>query len=128
MSEESDVIRRTLTEMLLKLSNPHWMPQNPLHYISNLTPEHVGQLNLMWVISGRPEFSPRFFPDNLANWELAGRVSVQMIDNYQVREYATLFSEPEFYRFLKQHPQVFGRYLPMANWRKHFSRKSRHGV
>ena len=110
-------------ELINKLSKPHWMPQDPRLIVRNLTPEHIGQLNLMWVFLGRKPFTQGFCDQILSVWELAGRISVQTINNGYVREYATLYTEDEFYRFVCQHPDVFGRYLTMAMWKKHFAKK-----
>ena len=77
----------------------------------------------MWVFLGRKPITQGFFDQNLSAWELAGRISVQSIDNISVREYATLYTEGEFYRFVCQHPDVFGRYLTMGMWKKHFAKK-----
>ena len=87
-------------ELINKLSKPHWMPQDPRLIVRNLTPEHIGQLNLMWVFLGRKPITQGFFDQNLSVWELAGRISVQSIYNISVREYATLYTEDEFYRFV----------------------------
>ena len=78
-----------IQELITKLSKPHWMLQDPRMVVRNLTPEHIGQLNLMWVFL----------------------------------EYPTLYSEDEFYRFICQHPDVFGRFLKLAMWKKHFVKK-----
>ncbi len=112
-----------IQEWIAKWSKPHWMPQDPRIIVKNLTPEHIGQLNLMWVFLGRKPITQGFFDQNLSVWELAGRISVQSIYNISVREYATLYTEDEFYRFVCQHPDVFGRYLTMAMWKKHFAKK-----
>ena len=110
-------------ELINKLSKPHWMPQDPRLIVRNLTPEHIGQLNLMLVFLGRKPMTQGFLDQNLSVGELAGRISVQTINNGYVREYATLYTEDEFYRFVCQHPDVFGRYLTMAMWKKHFAKK-----
>ena len=110
-------------DLITKLSKPHWMPQDPRLIVKNLTPEHIGQLNLMWVLNKRKPITQGFFDQNLDLWALAGRVSVQVVDGAPVREYATLFSEEEFYEFVCRHPEIFSRYLPMNEWKQAFTRK-----
>lgn len=117
-----------LKEWIVKLSKPHWMPEDPRIRIHNLTPKHVGQLNLMWVFAGRKPITQGFFDRNLNLWDLAGRICVQTVDNIPVREYATLFTEQEFYQFVKQHPEVFERYMPMSAWSRHFRAGRLHGA
>lgn len=112
-----------IQELITKLSKPHWMLQDPRMVVRNLTPEHIGQLNLMWVFLGRKPITQGFFDKNLNVWDLAGRIVVEEIENIPIREYATLYSEDEFYRFICQHPDVFGRFLTLAMWKKHFVKK-----
>ena len=112
-----------IQELITKLSKPHWMLQDPRMVVRNLTPEHIGQLNLMWVFLGRKPITQGFFDKNLNVWDLAGRIVVEEIENIPIREYATLYSEDEFYRFICQHPDVFGRFLKHAMWKKHFVKK-----
>ena len=114
-----------LQDWLEKWHKPYWMDEDPAGVISNLTPEHVGQLNLMWVIVGRPRIAPGFFDNQLANWELAGRVALQEIDGIQIREYATLFNQAEFYEFICKHRAIFSRYLPMLTWHRLFKAKTK---
>ena len=109
--------------LIAKLSKPHWMPQDPRLVVRNLTPEHIGQLNLMWVFLGRTPITQGFFDKNLNVWDLAGRIAVAEIENIPIREYATLYKDDEFYRFICQHPDVFGRFLTLAMWKKHFVKK-----
>ena len=111
--------------LIAKLSKPHWMPADPRLVVKNLTVEHIGQLNLMWVMLDRKPITQGFFDNHLGEWELAGRISVQVIDGAPVREYATLFSEAEFIAFVRAHPKVFTRYLPMKTWDQMFKVKTR---
>ena len=111
--------------LIAKLSKPPWMPTDPRLIVKNLTVEHVGQLNLMWVMLDRKPITQGFFDNHLREWELAGRISVQVIDGAPVREYATLFSEAEFIVFVRAHPEVFARYLPMKAWNQMFRVKTR---
>ena len=99
--------------LIARLSKPHWMPADPRLVVKNLTVEHIGQLNLMWVMLDRKPITQGFFDNHLEEWALAGRISVQVIDGAFVREYATLFSEAEFIAFVRAHPEVFIRYLSM---------------
>ena len=111
--------------LIAKLSKPHWMPTDPRLIVKNLTAEHIGQLNLMWVMLDRKPITQGFFDNHLEEWALAGRISVQVIDGAFVREYATLFSEAEFIVFVRKHPKVFTRYLPMKTWNQMFRVKTR---
>ena len=111
--------------LIAKLSKPHWMPTDPRLIVKNLTVEHIGQLNLMWVMLDRKPITQGFFDNHLEEWTLAGRISVQVIDGAPVREYATLFSEAEFIAFVRAHPEVFTRYLPMKRWNQVFRVKTR---
>ena len=111
--------------LIARLSKPHWMPTDPRLVVKNLTVEHIGQLNLMWVMLNRKPITQGFFDNHLEEWALAGRISVQVIDCAPVREYATLFSEAEFLVFVKKHPEVFTRYLPMKTWNQMFRVKTR---
>ena len=111
--------------LITKLSKPHWMPTDPRLVVRNLTVEHIGQLNLMWVMLDRKPITQGFFDNHLEKWALAGRIAVQVIDGAPVREYATLFSEAEFLVFVKKHPEVFTRYLPMKTWNQMFRVKTR---
>ena len=112
-------------DLITKLSKPHWMPTDPRLVVKNLTVEHIGQLNLMWVMLDRKPITQGFFDNHLEKWALAGRISVQGIDGAPVREYATLFSEAEFIAFVRAHPKVFTRYLPMKTWDQMFRVKTR---
>lgn len=109
--------------LIEKLSKPYWMAKDPKTVIHNLTPAHIGQLNLMWVMLDRIEITQGFFDNNLCRWELAGRISMEVIDGAPVREYACLFSEDEFHQFILRHSKVFTKYLPMRTWNKHFKAK-----
>ena len=111
--------------LIAKLSKPHWMPTDPRLVVKNLTVEHIGQLNLMWAMLDRKPITQGFFDNHLEEWALAGRISVQVIDGAFVREYATLFSEAEFIAFVRAHPDVFTRYLPMKRWNQVFRVKTR---
>ncbi len=50
-----------ISKLIEKLSKPHWMPSDPRILVSNLTPEYIGQLNLMWVMLGRINITANFF-------------------------------------------------------------------
>lgn len=115
-----------LQEWIAKLSKPYWMPTDPRRIVKNLTPEHIGQLNLMWVFNKRAQITQGFFDQNLGLWELAGRISSQQIDRIPVREYATLFTEAEFYEFVCKHPDIFTQHMPMASWKQHFKVRRPH--
>lgn len=115
----------TLQDWIAKWSKPYWMPKDPRTVVRNLSPEHIGQLNLMWVMVGRGEITQGFFDQNLSKWELAGRVSVQLVRGIEIREYATVFNEAEFYEFVRSNPQVFNRYMSMATWHKIFKVRTR---
>lgn len=109
-----------LKTLIEKLSKPHWMDTDPRTVVSNLTPEHIGQLNLMWVMLNRKPITQGFFDLNLTCWSLAGQVSSIIIDKFPVLEYATLFDEQEFYQFVLKHPKSFSTHIPMSRWRQMF--------
>lgn len=109
-----------LKDWIEKWSNYYWMPSDPRLQIKNLTVEHFGQLNLMWVLMGRKTITQGFFDQNLDKWELAGKICLRMIDGVPIREYATIYNEREFYAFVKKHPEVFASYLPMTTWDRMF--------
>ena len=117
------ILKMKLQEWIAKWSNPHWMPQDPRKIVSNLTSEHIGQLNLMWIFLCRKPITQGFFDQNLNLWELAGRICSQNINNISVRDYATIYTEDEFYRFVCQNPDVFGLYFTMTIWKQHFTKK-----
>lgn len=114
----------TVDELIKKLSKPYWMATDPRHVIKNMSVEHYGQLNLMWVMVGRKPITQGFFDNNLGKWDVAGQISLQIVDGIQVREYATVFNQAEFYRFIDEHPKLFARFLPMGNWAKLFSMRA----
>lgn len=100
------------------------MPSDPRSLISNLTPDHIGQLNILWVMLGRRQITQGFFDHNLGKWELAGRVSNEVIDSGSVRDYACLFSEAEFHQFILRHPKTFSKHLPISTWNRYFKVKA----
>ena len=114
----------TVNDWIAKWSKPHWMPYDPRSIIKNLAPEHIGQLNLMWVMMDRAQITQGFFDQNLSKWELAGRISVQVVESIQVREYATVLDEREFYDFVRANAPLFSRYMPMSKWKLIFSTRS----
>lgn len=111
---------KTVQDLITKLSKPHWMPQDPRIYISDLTPGHIGPLNLTWALVGRPVFTENFFRKHYGVWALTQVVCTEVIDRTTVRDYATLYSEQEFYALVQQHPAVFIRGIPMQLWDKAF--------
>lgn len=115
---------KQLTDLLAKLSKPYWMPTDPRTKILNLTQDHIGQLNLMWVMLERKPITQGFFDKNLNRWTIAGRVSNEVIDSGTVRDYACLFSEKEFHEFILRHPKVFAKYLPISTWNHYFKVKA----
>ncbi len=121
-----------ISKLIEKLSKPHWMPSDPRILVSNLTPEHIGQLNLMWVMLGRINITANFFKDNLDLWATAGNIAAEPIQGATVRDFATLYNEAEFYDFLQKNQRPFTNHLPLQEWRKIFAplaplpRKNRH--
>lgn len=115
---------KQLSDLLTKLSKPYWMPTDPRATVRNLTPDHIGQLNIVWVMLGRQPITQGFFDQNLSKWELAGQVSNEVIDSGSVRDYACLFSEYEFHKFILHHREVFSKYLPISTWNRHFKVKA----
>ena len=105
-----------LKDWIAKWSKPYWMEIDPKERIRNITPEHYGQINLLWAMVGRPEITQGFFDNNLDTWALSGRICIRKIGEANVRDYATLLSEKEFYKLVQKHPQIFSSYMPMSRW------------
>jgi hypothetical protein len=111
---------KTVKDLITKLSKPHWMAQDPRIWVADLTPAHIGPLNLTWALVGRPVFTENFFRKNYAIWALSQMVCAEVIAKTAVRDYATLYSEQEFYTLVLKHPDVFARHIPMPRWDKAF--------
>ena len=111
---------KQLTALLAKLSKPYWMPTDPRLLVKNLTPDHMGQLNIMWVLTHRLPITQGFFDKNLAQWDIAGRVCSERAQGATVREFATLYTEAEFYPLILAHRKVFTKHLAMRDWQKLF--------
>lgn len=109
-----------LKTLLDKLSKPYWTPQDPRIRIPNLTVDHIGQLNLMWALTGRRPIAKGFFDGHMESWELAGRICSASFLNIPIREYLTLFTEAEFYAFVLQNKRFFAAYMSMPAWHKTF--------
>lgn len=99
-------------QMLDKLCKPHWMAQDPHDIFHNLTPEHIGQLNLMWVHTGRPKLTTGFFDNRLELWQKVGAICNEKIDGSYVRDYATIYTEDEFRVIVVQHKSLFTKHVP----------------
>lgn len=97
-----------------KLSHTNWTPKHASKYISNW-PGLEGQLNLAWILAGKPERIDKAFLHG-EHWKKAYLLGALLVDNIPLREYATLFSEQEFYQFSKKHMALIGRHVPVKDW------------
>lgn len=101
-----------IAEFIAKLSKPYWMPVDPNTVFHNLTPEHIGQLNLMWVLTGRPRLTKGFFNNRLDTWQKVGAICNEKIDGSYIRDYATLYTEDEFRSIVVSYKPLFVKHVP----------------
>lgn len=104
--------------LFLKLSKTNWTPHHASKYITNW-PGLEGQLNLAWVLAGRPRKIDAAFLHS-PDWRKAYLLGSQLIENIPVREYATLFDQQEFYNFTLPHMYVIEKYVPLKDWQRMF--------
>lgn len=95
-----------LKDWIKKWETPYWQDRDPSTHVNHITPDHYGQINLLWVMVGRPPINQAFFDDNLPKWGLSGRICTTLVGGVYIRNYATIYNEKEFYTFVKQHPEV----------------------
>lgn len=108
-------------DLCVKLSHTNWMPYHASKYISNWAGLE-GQLNLAWVLSGRPtRITPAFF--NTPHWTTAYKLGQAEFKGYPVREFATLLSQDEFLKMSMQYPQVIQRFVDLSDWQRAFKQK-----
>ena len=113
-----------LNEWISKWSKPYWMDSDPKDVVCNITPEHYGQINLMWILMGRKAITQKFFDHHMDRWHLAGRICTMILDGAPIRDTATALNEQEFHAFVRQHPEVFSAFLPMTTWDRMFKKKT----
>lgn len=73
---------------------------------------------------GRKPINQEFFDNNLDKWALAGNVASESVMGATVREFATMYNEEEFYRFLIDNSVLFAKHLPMKEWKRYFKVKA----
>ncbi len=104
--------------LFLKLAKTNWTPHHASKYIANW-PGLEGQLNLAWVLAGRPSKIDRAFlhgPD----WRKAYELGNQQVENIPLREYATLFNQQDFYNYTLPHMQLIEKFVAFPEWERMF--------
>lgn len=117
---------KTVEDWTAQLSKPYWMPHDPRVLIKGLTPDHMGPLNLMWVLTGKRVFTPGYFDTYAGQWRTANVLCKSWIGpgTFAVGDYATLYTERMFYeRIFLTHPNLFKFWAPLPTWIAGFQRE-----
>ena len=105
----------TVDELLNKLQRPQWFKQD-IYKIMRNPYGNEAAMNIAWLLNGKPKkITQDFFTHN---WTAAVHMVEVEVEGYKLKEWVTLLSLPEFGELVQRNPEVFAKYLPLAQWKK----------
>lgn len=117
----------TVDDLLNKLYlAQYWTPLPTSSYIKNWQGSEA-QLNLAWVLAGRPRIdTSTFFVEHLDSWIAAWRICHSTVESCKVKDSLSVMRPHEFIAFVYRYPGVFTRFYPLKRWGELFEFANEH--